>query len=77
VTLEGCGIEAQHPDEFVRHLIDLAPVLVIDAVRDQQASLVNPPMSMSELLAVFERLSLTETVLELRRLMSANPGEDA
>ena len=77
MILEGYGIEAQHPDEFVRHLIDLAPVLVIDAVRDQQASLVNPPMSMSELLAVFERLSLTETVLELRRLMSANPGEDA
>ena len=77
VILEGYGIEAQHPDEFVRHLIDLAPVLVIDAVRDQQASLVNPPMSMSELLAVFERLSLTDTVLELRRLMNANPREDA
>jgi hypothetical protein len=77
VTLEGYGIKAQHPDEFVRHLIDLAPVLVIDAVCDQQASLVNPPMSMSELLAVFERLSLMETVLELRRLMNANPREDA
>ena len=72
-----CGIEAQHPDEFVRHLIDLAPVLVIDAVRDQQASLINPPITMIELLAVFERLSLTETVLELRRLLDVNPGEEA
>jgi hypothetical protein len=75
--LEGYGIEAQHPDEFVRHLIDLAPVLVIDAVRDQQASLINPPITMIELLAVFERLSLTETVLELRRLLDVNPGEEA
>jgi hypothetical protein len=32
---------------------------------------------MTELLAVFERLSLTETVLELRRLLDVNPGEDA
>jgi hypothetical protein len=46
-------------------------------VRDQRASLVHPPMSMTELLAVFERLSLTETELELRRLMNANPEEDA
>jgi predicted nucleic acid-binding protein len=34
------NIEAQHPDEFVRHLIDLAPIVVVDAVRDQQVRLV-------------------------------------
>jgi predicted nucleic acid-binding protein len=62
-------IEAQHPDEFVRQLLDLAPVLVVDAVRDQQERLVNPPVPMAELLAVFERLGLAETVLQLRRLM--------
>jgi len=69
-ALEPYGIEAQHPDEFVRHLIDLAPVLVADAVRAQQAALTNPPVAMSELFAVFERLGLLETVLELRRLMN-------
>jgi hypothetical protein len=68
-VLDPYNIEAQHPDEFVRHLIDLAPVLVVDAVRDQQARLINPPVSMGELLALFERLGLTETVIELRRLM--------
>lgn len=67
-ALDPYGIEAQHPDEFVRHLLDLAPVLVVDAVRDQQAALTNPPVTMPELLAVFERLGLVETVLELRRL---------
>src|ERR1700674_533548 len=55
-ALERYDVEAQHPDEFVRHLIDLAPVLVIDAVRDQQARLTKPPVTMAELLAVFERL---------------------
>ena len=68
-VLDPYNIEAQHPDEFVRHLIDLAPVLVVDAVRDQQARLINPPVSMGELLALFERLGLAETVIELRRLM--------
>ena len=69
-ALEPYNIEAQHPDEFVRHLLDLAPVLVVDAVLAQQAALTNPPVAMPELLAVFERLGLIETVLELRRLMN-------
>jgi hypothetical protein len=63
-------IEAQHPDEFIRHLLDLAPRVVIDAVRRQQASLINPPVAMPELLALFERLGLTESVVELRRLLA-------
>jgi hypothetical protein len=70
-ALEPYGIEAQHPDEFVRHLLDLAPAVVVAAVRDQQAALTNPPIVMSELLAGFERIGLIETVLELRRLINA------
>ena len=69
-ALEPYGIEAQHPDEFMCHLLDLAPVLVVDTVRTQQAALTNPPVVMDELLATFERLGLVETVLELRRLMN-------
>lgn len=68
-SLEPVGIEAQHPDEFVRHLLDLAPDAVADAVRDQQARLVNPPVGMTELLALFERQGLRETASELRRLL--------
>ena len=68
-VLDRYGISAQHPDEFVRHLLDLSPVLVVDAVRDQQAGLTRPSMLMVELLALFERLGLAETVAELRRLM--------
>jgi hypothetical protein len=38
-------------------------------VRQQQADLINPPVSMPDLLAIFERLGLMETVTELRRLL--------
>ena len=50
--------------------LDLAPAAVVDVVRTQQARLRNPPVPMPELLALFERLGLVETVGELRRLMA-------
>jgi len=62
-------IEAQHPDAFLRHIIDRAPALVVNAVRAQQASMTRPPFSMAKLLALFERVGLAETVAELRRLI--------
>jgi predicted nucleic acid-binding protein len=68
--LDPHNIEAQHPDEFIRHLLDLAPDTVIDAVRRQQASLLNPPITMPDMLALFERIGLVETVAELRRLIT-------
>jgi predicted nucleic acid-binding protein len=67
--LERYDIEAQHPDEFLRHVIDLAPIAFVDAVRAQQASMAKPPISMGEQLALLERIGLAETVAELRRLM--------
>ncbi len=69
-TLDHYGIQAQHPDEFIRHLIDLSPALVADAIRDQQAALARPPISMDDMLALFERLGLIETVAELKYLLS-------
>lgn len=69
-ALDPYDMEAQHPDEFIRHMLDLAPVAVVDAVRAQQARLRNPPVPMPELLDLFERLGLIETVAELRRLMT-------
>jgi hypothetical protein len=68
-ALDPYNIEAQHPDEFIRHLLDLAPVVAVEAVREQQARLVNPPVTMPDLLALFERLGLIKTVIELRCLM--------
>jgi hypothetical protein len=70
-ALAGYGIEAQHPDIFVRHLIDLAPDQVVDAIREQVAGLTRPPVSVQELLATLEKLGLAETVTELRGLMGS------
>lgn len=36
------GVDAQHPDEFIVHLLDLAPGLVIEAARRHRESLRNP-----------------------------------
>lgn len=56
------GIEAQHPDEFVMHLHDLAPGAVCAAVRDQREALQNPAKSVRELLDIFLALGLASTV---------------
>ena len=69
-VLDAHDIEAQHPDEFVRRLIELAPAVVVETVHDQQAALKNPPVSIEELLAVFDRLGMATTTSELRRLLS-------
>jgi hypothetical protein len=59
-------IDAQHPDEFVMHLLDLAPGTVADAARDHRDSLKNPPKTSEEYLNALEAQGLTETVAALR-----------
>lgn len=61
------GIEAQHPDEFIPHLIDLSAGAVVTAAKLQRASLRNPPKSAEELLDALARQRLPETVVRLRR----------
>jgi predicted nucleic acid-binding protein len=65
-TLERYGIEAQHPDEFITHLIDLAPPVICEAAKRQRMSLKNPPQSVEQLLSAYERQGLAQTVAELR-----------
>lgn len=59
------GIEAQHPDEFIPHLIDLSPGAVVTAAKLQRASLRNPPKSAEEFLDALARQRLPETVVRL------------
>ena len=65
------GIEAQHPDIFVQHLLDLNEPLVCAAVRAQRLNLRNPPRSAEELLGTFEAQGLKQTVARLRPLLTA------
>ncbi len=59
-------IDAQHPDEFLRHLLDLAPAKVIKTVQETRMSLKNPPKDSGEYLAILEKQSLPQTVVYLR-----------
>jgi PIN domain-containing protein len=59
-TLKAYGIEAQHPDDSIIHLLDLAPGTVCGAVKRQRGSLRNPPKSADELLATVERQGLAQ-----------------
>lgn len=69
-ALEPYGIEVQHPDEFVRHLFDLSPAAVCQAVREQRAALVQPPKSVPELMAIFLRAGLAGTVAALEEMQT-------
>lgn len=64
--LEPYGIEAQHPDTFITHLIDLDPGAVVGAARGHRASLRNPPKDVEEYLSTLERQGLTQTAAALR-----------
>jgi predicted nucleic acid-binding protein len=60
------GIEAQHPDEFLMHLIDLAPPLVCAAVATIRSRLRNPPKTATEYIDTLEQQQLPQTASALR-----------
>ena len=60
------GIEAQHPDEFVEHLIDLNQAKVCAAVEEHFQSLRNPPKTRDQYLDTLLRQGLPQTAVLLR-----------
>lgn len=64
-------IEAQHPDVFVLHLLNLDAVSVCTAIRKQRLDLKKPPKTAEELLDTFEEQGLKKTVTYLRPLITA------
>mgnify|MGYP003577911952 CR=1 FL=1 len=63
------GIDAQHPDEFVLHLLDLARGKVAGAAREHRLSLKKPPKTVDQYLDTLESQGLIQTVSILRNLM--------
>lgn len=63
------GIAAQHPDEFVLHLLDLAPNVVVWAARNHRESLRNPPKTIDNYLNTLEAQGLGQSTSVLRELM--------
>ena len=66
-TLTIYGIEAQHPDDFIRHLLDLAPNVVCAAAKRQRQNLKNPPKTVEEFFDALERQGLAQTVAGLKQ----------
>jgi hypothetical protein len=67
-ALQEFDIEPQHPDEFILHLIDLAPEEVRQAAESHRLSLKNPPKTTEEYLAMLEAQGLPLTVAGLKGL---------
>lgn len=64
------GIETQHPDVFLRHLIDLAPQVVRARIASMVAAWQNPPTTTGEVIAMLERAGLPESAAALRELFA-------
>lgn len=65
------GIEAQHPDTFLLHLLDLSPTIVCSAIQRLRLSLKNPPIEKEKYLEILKRQSLLQTVGKLKELIDA------
>ncbi len=60
------GIEAQHPDEFFCHHLNLAQGLFCSCVQKVRRRLTNPPYKIDEYLETLTRNGLVATAAELR-----------
>jgi hypothetical protein len=65
-------LATQHPDTFLRHLIDLAPNIVRTRLATMIEGFSNPAMTNEEYISVLERQSLPETAAVLRELFAAD-----
>lgn len=65
-VLAPLGIDAQHPDEFLTHHLDLAPGIFCKAVAKVRARLKHPPYSTQEYLDTLTRQGLVATASELQ-----------
>ncbi|MGK7947551.1 MAG: PIN domain-containing protein [Xenococcaceae cyanobacterium] len=61
------GIEAQHPDEFILHLIDLNSSIVCQSAKQHRNSLKKPPKTRNEYLDTLLNQGLPETNSALRK----------
>lgn len=60
------GVEAQHPDAFLHHLIDLNGYAVCAAIKKQRANLKNPPKTVDEFLETLLRQGMPMTFSALQ-----------
>lgn len=68
-ALDPYGLEAQHPDQFVLHLIDLNRSAVAGAAKAHRGALKNPPLTPEEFLEKLLGLGLAGTIGELQTML--------
>jgi hypothetical protein len=61
------NIEAQHPDEFIAHVLTLAPPIALTAIKEMRARLKNPAFNPDEFLELLARQGLPQAVAILRQ----------
>ncbi len=64
------GIEAQHPDDFVRHALDFDVATAIGAVKAHRAALKNPPKSPTEYIDTLYSQGVPKSANTLKPWMS-------
>lgn len=70
LELSKYGITAQHPDEFLTHVLDLAPGVVCGALRTVRARLTNPTRNVATYLQTLEQQALTQFVSDIQQYAS-------
>lgn len=70
-TLAGFDVVAQHPDVFLRHLIDLQPALVRTRIEQMLQGWRQPPNTPEAFIDTLERTGLPDTAAALRELFAA------
>jgi predicted nucleic acid-binding protein len=63
-------VSAQHPDEFLTHVLDLAPGVVLSVLQRLRQSLKSPPIEAGDYLSQLERLELSSFVAKLREFQA-------
>ena len=64
------GVEAQHPDVFIRHVFDLAEPAAMVAVQRLRGRLTKPPLTVEQYFDMLARQELPQTVTFLRERIS-------
>lgn len=64
-SLQPFNITAQHPDDFILDLIDLAPPMVLTCFKEDRTHYLNPPYTVDEYLENLARQGLSKTIAYL------------
>ena len=67
VNLLPRGVEALHPDEFIKLQMEISPQACLTAFRNQRRSLKNPTMTTGEFLSCLQKQQLPQTVRFLKQ----------